>query len=98
MLHLLQIKANQFHADLLAGTPSQEGGSQPARRFLLWERGFLYRVCLLLRERRAARRPSRACLICCPRCTSSAAKTTSPVALLTRAMSCVVIAGSSIMR
>src|SRR6266700_8222433 len=44
MLHLLQIKANQFHADLLAGTPSQEalapgdhvgdpaleGGSQPA--------------------------------------------------------------------
>jgi hypothetical protein len=44
MLHLLQIKANQFHADLLAGTPSLEalapgdhvgdpaleGGRQPA--------------------------------------------------------------------
>jgi hypothetical protein len=55
-----------------------EGASHPLGRVRFKNRGFRYLVFLERRERRIARRASRAFLIACPRCSISAAKTTWP--------------------
>src|SRR5215469_14653502 len=78
---------------------SKLGGNHPfflLRR--LAKRGFLYRVCLRLLLRRTPRRSASALVIAAPRCESSAAKTTSPLASLTSASPVVLLPGSTLMR
>src|SRR6266849_1124445 len=78
---------------------SKEGGSQPLfflRRLAYF--GLRYLVFRFLRLLRAARRLASAFVICSPRCTRSAAKTTSPVASLTSASPVVLLPGSILTR
>src|SRR5438270_3259901 len=86
------------HVTTLHTRLSSEGGSVPLRLRRLVKRGFLYRVLRCLLFLRIARRLSRSRLICSPRCVSSAAHTTSPLASLTRASPLVLLPGSTLMR
>src|SRR3989442_4319116 len=86
------------HVSHVAPGLFREGGSGPLRLRRLVERGFLYRVLRCLLCLRIARRLSRSRLICSPRCVSSAAHTTSPLASLTRASPLVLLPGSTLMR
>src|SRR6266550_3430014 len=77
---------------------SKEGGSQPFFLRRLAYLGWRYLVFRFLRLLRTARRLARALVICSPRCSSSAAKTTSPVASLTSASPVVLLPGSILTR
>lgn len=78
---------------------SSEGAIQPLPLLpRLSKRGFLYRVWRCRLPRRTPRLLSRLFLIASPRWASSAANTTSPLALLTIAMPVVLLPGSILMR
>src|SRR5258706_1574323 len=77
---------------------SKDGGSVPFFLRRLSKRGLRYLVLRCLRLDLAARRLSRAHLTCLPRCVSSAAHTTSPLASFTTASPVVWLPESPLTR
>ena len=87
------------HVTTLHTRLSSEGAIQPSPLFWrLSNLGCLYRVWRCLLERLTPRRLSRLRLTCCPLWVSSAAKTTSPDASLTRASPVTFEPGSILRR
>src|SRR2546421_2538040 len=77
---------------------SKDGGSVPCFLRRLSKRGLRYLILRCLRLLLTARRLSRSRLTCLPRCVSSAAHTTWPLASLTTASPVVWLPGSTLTR